>query len=240
MTSSILFTRQPAVRSATRHLRSIRGHGSRLPTTRVRGNHLETSRLALVAVAIAALLASAPRGHAQTTAAPAAANEDLEPRRIGAAGTMTVGISGYVDRFFSSRDEFATNYTAQFDVARFLTNRIVVRGGLSGSGSVGGEDAEDRPVGTGAPALHALVGSLFYFTPQSMLSLYAGADYWTQLTQRVSPDAGSVTGTVGIEGALSSRGRVYIEGGYGVGLTKGEDDETRTRIVGRIGFRFKF
>lgn len=178
--------------------------------------------------------------HAQTSTAPAVVSEDIEPRRIGTAGTTTVGVSGYVDRFFSSEDEFATNYTAQVDVARFLTDHIVVRGGLTGSGSIGGEDADDRPVGPGVPALHAVAGALYYFTPRSMLSLYAGADYWAQLSQRTSPDAGSTLATLGIEGAVSSRARIFVEGGYGVSLTKGEDDETRSRFTGRVGFRLEF
>jgi hypothetical protein len=199
-------------------------------------------RLAPAALVLSVVAFGAASAHAQTPAAPAAVPEDVEPRRIGTAGTTTVGVSGYVDRSFSSEDQFATNYTAQADVARFLTNRIAVRGGLSGSGSLGGdeEDAEQRPVGPGAPALHAIVGALYYFTPQSMLSLYAGADYWAQLSQRTSPDAGSLLGTAGIEGALSSRARLYIEGGYGVGLTRGEEDETRSRFTGRIGFRLTF
>ena len=177
---------------------------------------------------------------AQTSTPDDVTTEDIEPRRIGEAGTMTIGVSGYVDRFFSSEHALPTNYTAQVDVARFITDRIAVRGGLSGTGSVGGDDPEERPVGAGAPALHALIGAHYYFSPRSMLSLYTGADYWAQLTQRQSPDSGSLLGAVGVEGAISSRARVYVEGGYGAALTRGEDGETLSRYVGRIGFRFKF
>lgn len=165
-------------------------------------------------------------------------SEETEPRVIGATGTLMMGAAGYLDRFSSSEDRFPINYAVHVDVGRFLTPRIVLRGGIVGSASVGGED--DLPVGPGVPALHALVGGLYYFTPQSMASLYVGAEYWAQLTQRATRDAGVVFGTFGVQGLVSSRASVFIEGGYGVGLTRGDEDELRSRIVGRAGVRLKF
>ena len=149
-----------------------------------------------------------------------------------------IGAAGYVARLSSSEDTFPTNYLLQVDVIRFVTSRIALRGGLVGSESVGGE--EDLPTGPGVSALHALVGGLYYFTPRSMASLYAGGEYWAQLTQRAAADAGVIVGTFGAQGLVSSRASAFIEGGYGVGLTRGDQGELRFRIVGRAGVRLRF
>lgn len=167
-------------------------------------------------------------------------SEDVEPRSIGAAGTMMFGVAAFVDRFHSSERTLPTNYTAQIDVGRFVTRAFLVRGGLAGSGSFGGDDPEERPTGVGAPALHAFGGLLYYFTPQSMVSLYSGVEYWAQLTQRAAEDAGSIVGRVGVQGAASSRASLFVEGGYGVGLTKGDEGELVSRFGGQLGVRLKF
>lgn len=182
------------------------------------------------------LLGMAASAQGQTTPVPAQ-SEDLEPRIIGTAGTTMVGMAGYVDKFFSSERVLPTNYTAQVDIGRFLTQRFVVRGGLAGSGSVGGEDSDDLATGSGAPALHGFGGLLYYFTPQSMTSLYSGAEYWAQFTQREAGDRGSIVGKVGLQGAVSSRASLFIEVGYGIGLARG--DEATSRFVGQIGVRLK-
>ena len=69
---------------------------------------------------------------------------------------------------------------------------------------------------------------------------YAGVEYRAQLTDRPESDAGSVLGKGGLEAAVSSRVLVFIEGGYGARLTRGEDDELQTRIVAEVGFRIRF
>jgi hypothetical protein len=166
-------------------------------------------------------------------------SEDLEPRTIGSAGATLVGVAGYVDKFSSSEDALPGNYTVHVDVTRFLTDSIAIRGGLAGTGSFGGDDSE-QPTGIGAAALYGTAGALFYFSPQSMVSLYSGVDYWAQITQRADSDAGSLVGTLGVQGAMSSRASIYLEGGYGLGLSKGEEDETLRRFVGRVGVRLKF
>jgi hypothetical protein len=180
--------------------------------------------------------------YAVNTGAQAAASspEELEPHAIGGRGTMLVGASGYIDRFSSSQRDLPFNYSVQTDVGRFLTNAFLVRGGFRGSGSVGGEDAEDLARGSGAPALHAFGGLLYYLSPESLISVYTGAEYWAQLTQRRGPDSGLVNGTIGVQGALSSRASVFVEGGYGVGLRQNEDDVRVRRIVGQVGVRLKF
>jgi hypothetical protein len=166
-------------------------------------------------------------------------SEDVEPRTIGGKGTTMIGFSGYVDRFFSSERGMSTNYTTQFDIGRFVTPRLVVRGGIAGSGSVGGEDAETA-VGIGVPALHLSAGLLHYFTPRSMLSLFVGGEYSTALTRRDATERGSLMGLFGIQGAVSARASVFVEGGYGTALMRGEDDEALSRAAGRIGLRLKF
>ena len=166
-------------------------------------------------------------------------SEDVEPRTIGGAGTTMIGFSGYLDRFFSSEVGMPTNYTAQIDVGRFVTPALVVRGGVTGSGSVGGEDT-DTAAGIGVPALHLSAGLLHYFTPRSMMSLFAGGEYTTPLTRRDPAERGSLLGLVGIQGAVSARASVFVEGGYGIALMRGEDGERLSRAAGRIGLRLKF
>ena len=38
---------------------------------------------------------------------------------------------------------------------------------------------------------------------------------------------------------MSARATVFVEGGYGVGLTRTDDDGARQRIIGRVGVRLK-
>jgi hypothetical protein len=165
-------------------------------------------------------------------------SEDLQPHIVGTTGMTMIGFGGYVDRVYSSERLLPVNYTIQINVSRFVANRFVVRGGLSGSGSAGGDDPDDRPTGLGAPALHASGGLFYYLKPQSMWSPYAGAEYWTQLTQRADTDRGAVVGSLGLEGAVSRRLGIFLEGGYGLGLTG--PDEPTNRLVARVGMRWKF
>jgi hypothetical protein len=165
------------------------------------------------------------------------AAEEVEPNVVGALGTTMLGFGGYVDRVYSSERLLPVNYTIQVDIGRFVTRRLVLRGGLSGSGSAGGEDAADRPTGLGVPALHASGGLFYYLTPQAMWSMYGGAQYWTQLSQRAATDRGSVVGTLGLEGAVSRRLGIFLEGGYGIGLTGAEETN---RLVARVGMRLRF
>jgi hypothetical protein len=172
--------------------------------------------------------------------AASAQSEDVEPRIVGSAGVTTIGLSGFLDKFASTEESFPLIATAQVDLTRFITGRLAVRGGLIGTASFGGDDSDERPTGPGAPALHALGGLFFYFTPRSMVSFYSGGEYRAPLTPRPERDAGTMLGKGGLEAALSSRVGMFVEGGYGVRLTRGEDDERQTRIVGEIGFRIRF
>jgi hypothetical protein len=165
-------------------------------------------------------------------------SEDLEPRIVGKSGTTTIGIGGYLDRFFSSEDSLPMNYVAQADVLRFMTDRIALSGGVVGAGSVGGE-SDGSASGPGALALHLFGGALWYFTPASMGSFYAGGEYWAQVTNRAERDAGSLLAKAGFQAAVSSRASLFIEGGYGFALTKGSEDEVLSRVQARIGVRLR-
>ena len=193
-----------------------------------------TNRLWLVPVLLLALSGS------QGVAAQDRTSEDLEPRIIGAAGTTAVGFSGYVDKFFSPETALPTNYTVQVDVNRFLTDRWVVRGGIAGSGSYGGDDSDELRTGPGAPAVHALGGVFFYFTPRSIWSAYTGIGLTVQMTQRSGSGMSSVVGSLGLQGAVSSRASLFIEGGFGRGLNKDDEDNRLSRFGGNIGIRLKF
>lgn len=196
----------------------------------------------MLLVATAAwLLTSATPIDAQQPAVTTAprASEDVEPRTIGDTGTTMLGFSGFLDRFFSPERGMSTNLTTQFDIGRFVTPTLVVRGGIAGSGRFGGEDPQTDP-GIGVPALHLSAGLLHYFTPRSMVSLFAGGEYSTALTRRIAGERGSLMGLFGIQGAVSARASVFVEGGYGRSLMRGDADESLSRATGRIGVRLKF
>jgi hypothetical protein len=175
--------------------------------------------------------------HAQSV--PGTPSEEIEPRIVGEPGTTSIGVAGFVDRFFSPETVLPANYTIQVDGARFLTNRFALRVGVAGTGTFGGESDTDEPTGAGAPSLHGMGGLLFYFTPKSLLSLYVGSEYWLQITRRASPDSGSVLGKAGLHGALSSRDSFFVEAGAGAALTRGSEGELLTRFVGQLGLRIK-
>lgn len=196
-------------------------------------SHPLLSRLVILAV-----LGAGSPVLAQQAESSKPVSEDTEPRVIGRKGTLLIGLGGSVDRLFTAEDETSFHVTAQGDVGWFLTSHIVVEGGVSGSGSFGG-DTSDDPAGPGTASLHAFGGALWYFTPDSLASLYVGPEYWAQLTRRDGPDAGAVLAKVGLQGALSSRTSVFVEGGYGVGLTR-NDEGLPTTMVGRVGFRVKW
>ena len=172
-------------------------------------------------------------------AATAAAQEDIEPRVVGAGGVNSVGISGFIDALSSSEATFPVHATMHLDVGRFVTGRIAVRGGLIGSTTFR-DDSDEISTGPGAASLHAAISGLYYFTPGSMLSAYGGAEYRAQLTRRAERDSGTALGVAGIEATVSSRASFFVQGGYGARLTRGDEGELQTRLVGAIGLRIKF
>lgn len=168
---------------------------------------------------------------------PDTASEETEPRIIGDRGTLMIGAAGYLEHVYSSTRLLPVNYTLESDVTRFITSRIAVRGGLIGSESHGGDDADKRATGIGAPALHVHGGAFWYFTPRSMWSPYAGAQYAYQLTRPDAVDRGAMSGALGLQGAISSRVHLFVEGAYGVGLSTGS--ERTTRLMTYAGLRLK-
>jgi hypothetical protein len=198
--------------------------------------------VAMLLTALTALAASTASAVAQTSPVPAPiVSEEIEPRIVGRRGTMSVGISGFADKFASTENVFATNYVAQIDVCRFVTRRFAVRGGIVGSGRFGGDDSDDAalPVGSGAPSMQAAGGVLFYFTPQKLASFYLGGEYWAQITQRVAGDTGSLVGVAGLHATLSSRASLFVQGGVGGRIARGDEGELLTRIVAQVGVRIK-
>jgi hypothetical protein len=179
-------------------------------------------------------------GAPSSAVASAADSEDIEPRIVGHRGTTQIGFAGFFDRVYSSEKLMPLNYTVQFDAGRFITKRFVAKIGLVGSGSRGGENASDLASGPGVPSLYATGGLMFYFTPESIISVYTATEYWAQLTQRSGPDSGSVVGKVGLQAAVSARASFFFEGGYGVRITRGDGGELMTRINGQVGLRIKF
>jgi hypothetical protein len=183
-------------------------------------------------------IATAVAAQSPPSTPPAAPQgEEVEPRVIGMAGTTFVGAGGSLDHVYSSTRFLPVNYTIEADVTRFLSPAFAVRGGLIGSGSRGGDEADEIPTGTGAPAVHAHGGLFYYFTPRSMWSLYSGLGYWTQLTRREPSDRGTAVVSVGLEGAASSRVHLFGEGAYGMGLSRG--DERTNRLVVYAGIRIR-
>ena len=195
---------------------------------------LDTDSVRTFALALLVFAGGAASGFAQT--------EDVEPRIIGRRGTTLVGMAGSLSRFFSSEDMMPGSYTVQVDVHRFVFAKIAVRVGLVGSGQFGGTSSsdDDEAPGLATPSLEVLGGAVYYFTPQSIWSVYGGAEYRARLTERVEGDSGSVSGLAGLQGALSSRASFFLEGGYGMGLQRGDDGELLTRMVGQAGVRFRF
>jgi hypothetical protein len=185
----------------------------------------------MLAMSLLVQAAATHPGFAQT--------EDLEPRIIGTRGTTLVGVSGSFGRFFSTEDLFAGHYTVQVDGHRFIFSKIAIRFGVLGSGTFSGESSEDDPTSS-TPTLEALGGASYYFTPESMWSLYAGGEYRARLTERLANDSGSVLGTAGLQGVISSRASFFIEGGYGMRLRTGDEGEVLTRMVGQVGLRIRF
>jgi DNA-binding winged helix-turn-helix (wHTH) protein len=173
-------------------------------------------------------------------AAPAFAQEDIEPRTVGGAGVTTIGVAGFIDRFESAEDTFPLHTTLQVDVSRFVTGRLAVRAGLIGSAVFGTDADEEVATGPGAAALDARGALLFYFTPQSMVSAYAGAEYRTPLTARADEESGTALGVGGVQAMLSARASIFVQGGYGARLTRGSEGERQTRIVGETGIRIRF
>ena len=195
------------------------------------------ARAVLIVIVGTGCVTDASAQTARTTAP--SNNEDIEPRNIGRPGVTLLGVSGAMSRFFSSEQLMAGTYTVQVDAHRFVFSNVAIRFGVVGT-DVFGVDADDGGAGAAAVGLEALGGALYYFTPESIWSFYGGGEYRARLTRRVSGDAGAVAGIAGLQGALSARASFFVEGGYGLRLRRGDENDLQTRIVGQAGVRFRF
>jgi hypothetical protein len=197
---------------------------------------LARRRCVRVLCLIAAVTAGPDVASAQS---PSAADEELEPRVVGAAGVTTLGLSGFIDKVSSSEDVFPWNVTAQFELTRFVTRRLAARIGLVGSTTADGLDDDER-ISAAAPAFYATAAALVHLTPGSVISPYLGIEYRARLTERPEKDAGIALGLAGVQAAISSRASVFGEAGYGIDLTRGSEGELRTRFVTSLGVRVRF
>ena len=168
-----------------------------------------------------------------------AVEEEIEPRIIGRPGTTMVGVSGFVDRAFSTEALMPLNYTVEAGGLRFITTHIAIDAAVAGSGSFGGDASESVPAGTGVASLRLMAGALYFLRPRSMISLYGGGDYATQLSRRSGSERGVIVGKVGIQAAMSARAALFVEGGYGFAITTGSAGERVTRIQGLVGLRIR-
>lgn len=201
---------------------------------------LRKQRLIGTVVLLSAVMGCVNDASAQSSVAPPAAiGEEVEPRVIGQTGVTLLGVSGTMSRFFSAEQLMAGTYTVQVDAHRFILSKVALRFGVVGTGAFGVAADDDR-AGTSTTALEALGGALYYFTPESIWSFYAGGEYRARLTSRVSGDAGSAAAIAGLQGALSARASFFVEGGYGLRLRRGDEGDLQTRIVGLAGVRFRF
>ena len=78
-----------------------------------------------------------------------------------------IGLSGFVDRAFSTEKLMPFNYVVQADVVRFVTGHIAIRVGAAGSGSLGGDEDDEAALltGPGAPALRVFAGGMYFLRP---------------------------------------------------------------------------
>lgn len=146
---------------------------------------------------------------------PSMAEAQNEDRTVGRQGATQIGFS-FSTISVSQGDsdiESPTVYYGNVEVGRFLTDRFVLRGGLSGIGTFGGDD--DSGEDFGFTQFSGLVGLLLYFSPSSVGSAYVGADYSFTLTNRVDGDNGTIYGRVGVQGAVTPRAAIFGEFGYG-------------------------
>ncbi len=203
-----------------------------------------TQRLIGMAVLLSALMGCVTNAFGQNAVAPpAATGEEVEPRIIGHTGMTLLGVSGTMSRFFSTEQLMAGTYTVQVDAHRFIFSKVALRFGVVGTDALGvpdDDEDDDSSTSTSTTALEAIGGALYYFTPESIWSFYAGGEYRARLTSRFSGDAGSAGAIAGLQGALSARASFFVEGGYGLRLRRGDEGDLQTRIVGLAGVRFRF
>jgi hypothetical protein len=163
-------------------------------------------------------------------AAGAASAQTVEAARtVGRKGAMQLGISfststSLSTSAFDGSQSSTTNLFGTVDVGRFLSEKFLVRFGISGFGTVGGPEqpAGDpflQQFGIEIPeqptvTFTMLGGGLFYFTPQKISSFYVGGDVAVPMSDVGTGDP-LVNGRLGVQTAIRNNASLFVEGGYG-------------------------
>lgn len=134
---------------------------------------------------------------------------------------------------------FDANFNATMDIGKFVSDSVVLKVGtiISGSFTIGEDEQAEGSFN--APTVNLLTGLLWYASPGSTGSFYAGADYFIQVNNRGegSKDKGSVFGRAGLQTLVRDNVALFVEGGYGQALANfGELGLFTTQI----GFRIQF
>jgi hypothetical protein len=129
----------------------------------------------------------------------------------------------------------ATTLNGSIDIGRFVTNKLVTRFGVFGSGSFGGQ----RSGGSSPVSFMLLGGVLYYFTPDKVSSLYLGGDSSVAVSSVGSGDP-NVNGRLGVQTAIRHNASFFVEGGYGGALTSSEGGSRGGSLMTNVGIRVLF
>jgi hypothetical protein len=164
-----------------------------------------------------------------TLGASAFAQSDEAAKTVGRKGATQLGINFQTTTSISTSyygtTNTETNLFGGVDVGRFVSNKFLVRFGLSGFGTVGGGGGESGyyggAVGGGSSvSFNVLGGGLFYLTPQKPQSLYVGGDMSVPMSKAGAGDP-YMNSRVGLQAAIRSNASIFFEGGYGTVLSRG-------------------
>jgi hypothetical protein len=160
------------------------------------------------------------------------------PRTVGHKGAKQIGINFSTTTSLISgaggSTASLTNMFGGIDVGRFVSDKLVTRFGISGSGQVGGQDAGS------SVSFNMLGGALIYMTPQKPQSLYIGGDVSIPLSSNGAGDP-YVNGRLGVQAAIRSNAAIFVEGGYGTQISRTEGGGGMTgSLQSNIGVRVLF
>jgi hypothetical protein len=191
--------------------------------------------------AAAALLLFSSVAHAQST----------EPARsVGRKGATQLGLNFATTTAISDNGLGGTSATTNLfggvDIGRFVTNKFLLRFGVSGFGEVGGSAQPSygaQSSGGSTVTFTFLTGGLFYVTPQKAQSLYLGGDMSIPMSKNGSSNP-YVNGRVGVQAAIRANASFFVEAGYGAqissgnnnGLSSGSNGSFQTNLGVRVLF----
>jgi hypothetical protein len=165
-------------------------------------------------------------------AVPALAQTDGGARTVGRKGAVQLGVSFTTITQVSQTGLSATNMSGVIDAGRFVTEKFLMRFGMMGSGTIGGEQ-------TGSTNFMGLAGALFYITPEKPSSFYLGGDITVplQVQQEGAGFSGFANGRLGVQSAISNNASFFVEGGYGGALRSFAQQGS---LMSNIGIRVLF